>query len=430
MKPINEYKANPWAGLGGTRSTLHTLPTTAGGRRECAGASGPIFAAPGERLDKQGKALPGVSADTAEARRHRRKTRHSRRAYLWKNSTLRSVQGCGRSVIGGTVGVRLASTGIASVAGLQTCGSHACPVCSARIAHERKTELAAAVTAWEKKGGHLMLLTLTMRHHQGNHLGDMWDALSYAWGAVSSGRNWISEKTDYGLAGSVRAVELMVKQGSSGTWATSDEHLHTHILLFVDRQLTELERAGWESSIVGRWTRALERKGLTALPIGQDLRPITAHSTALADYLNKSFDSGEAVGFEMTHGATKTAKKLGSRPPFAVLDEAIQGDDLALKWWRRYEKIQRGRRRLLWSYGLRDLLELEAERTDEEIAAEELGGVEDTVIVLMPDQWKKLVSVPWRVPKLLDVLEKHGVARAMARLDSWGITHLAPPPLL
>lgn len=425
MKSKNDFSYTPLAELGKTR------PTPQAKRSGACEGQGSVALLPelsGGRLDNFGVILPPADAEATE-RRRRRKIRHARRAFLWDSSALRSIRSCGREVVGATVGLRLTNTKRASIAGLQTCGSHACPVCSSRIAYERKDDLARAVHGWEDKGGSLLLLTLTMRHHAGNHLAEMWDALSYAWGAVSSGRRWVEEREDFGLVGFVRAVELMVKPDKSGSWERSDEHIHTHVLLFVERPLSELERTRWETEIVARWMRALGRKNLSALPVGQDLRPVSGSGAVFADYFTKQADNGEQIALEMTHGALKTAKSLASRPPFAVLDEAIRGDSSALGWWNRYERIQRGRRRLLWSHGLRELLEIGQERTDEEIANDEVGTVEDTVAVLTVAEWRKLVAVPWRIPKLLDTLERYGVDRALRKLDSWGVEWETPPPI-
>jgi len=391
-----------------------------------------FFGVSGEAsLDNSGVIRHPPLVDDEVLRRDRRKKRYARRAMLWDYSSLRSIRGCGREVRAGSngeVGLRVAD-GRASLAGLQHCGSHACPVCSSRIAFERKNELARAVEAWEAQGGHLALLTLTMRHHYGNKLEHMWDSLSYAWGAVASGKRWQKEKSRYGMVGFVRAVELMVKPSETRGWETSDEHLHTHILLFIDKPLTPEQLHDWREGIVGRWTRALARKGLEALPVGQDLRSVTGSGAAFAEYFNKSGDNGEKIALELTHGAQKTAKKVGSRTPWGVLDDAILGDADALGWWNDYEQIQRGRRRLLWSRGLRELLNLDEERTDEDLANEELGDKDDTILYITPEGWAALVAVPYRIPALLDAAEIGGLAAALASLDRWGVGYRLPEDL-
>lgn len=386
-------------------------------------------AAGGGDLDNTGVALHPLAEDAEADRRARRATRHLRRGFLWNYSVLRSIRACGRQPIADTVALRLAD-GRAGIAGVQRCASHACPVCSSRIAYERKEEIAEAARRWEAKGGRLLLLTLTMRHTEASDLAQMWDALSYSWNAVASGKKWTKERTKFGLAGSVRAVELMVKPSPVAGWERADEHLHTHVLLFVEGELTDDDRRSWKAAIVGRWTRALARKQLEALPVGQDLRPIAVgDGDTFGDYFTKGADNGDAIGMEVAYGAHKAGRKTGSVPPFGVLDEAIgRGDADALAWWNTYEEVQRGRRRLLWSYGLRDLLELNEERTDEEIAAEEVGDADDTLVVFTGEAWARIVWTPARVSQLLDTAELEGLSGVRALLDRWGVPYEIPDP--
>lgn len=370
-------------------------------------------------------------AEQARKRREWRKTSHSRQAYLWKHSSIKSLRLCGRSALGGSVDLRLGSSGVATFGGLARCSSHACPRCSGALAATRRGELAAAIREHERRGGHFALLTLTMRHDDGANLGEFWGALSYAWGAVASGARWKSERAEFGVIGFTRAVELMVKPGRRGGWDNADPHLHTHVVLFLDRPLDELGRTRLEAGIVGRWIRALERRGLSALPRGQDLRAVTGNAASLGEYFTKSADSAEALAYEMTSGASKDGRRRESVPPFAVLSEAIAGDAGALRWWRNYEQVQRGRRRLLWSRELRGLLGLDDELDDDDAAEagddDERVTVADTFAVLDAGEWKRLVSVPWRIPKLLDVAERRGALAALERLEAWGIKWSAPP---
>lgn len=384
-------------------------------------------AAGGGDLDNTGLTHP--PEDEEAKRRDRRETRHLRRGFLWNYSVLRSIRSCGRQPIADTVALRLAD-GRAGIAGVQRCASHACPVCSSRIAYERSAEIAEAARRWEAQGGHLLLLTLTMRHTEASDLAQMWDALSYGWNAVASGRAWAREREQFGLVGSVRAVELMVKPSPVAGWTRADEHLHTHALLFVRGDLTDEQRRGWKVSIVARWMRALARKQLEALPIGQDLRPVAVgDGEAFGDYFTKAADNGDAIGMEVAYGAQKAGRKTGSVPPFVVLDEAIgRGDADALGWWNTYEEVQRGRRRLLWSRELRDLLELGEERTDEEIAEEEVGDADDTLLTFTTEAWARIVWTPARVPQLLNAAELGGLAAVRALLDGWGVPYALPDP--
>lgn len=412
-------------------------------------AGRPLFReAEGEALDNTLGVIRPLISPELQSRQMRRRIRHSRMSYLWDVSSLRSVRSCGRAVVGSNVDLRLTKSSDgsskASIAGLQSCGSHVCAVCSASLSMARKSDLQTAIQRWEAAphNGRLLLLTLTMRHKPShiskNALKHMWDALSYAFGTVASGKQWKAEKAKYGIAGYVRCVELMVKpvppkspsptRAASG-WDVVDEHIHTHSLIWVREDLTDEQLSEFKSSIVGRWQRALERKGLYALPQGQDLKRVSGNAASFGEYFTKQ--SGEAIALELTQGASKNGKSgVGSMPPFAVLDIARkQNDPAALRWWNHYEKTQRSRRRMVWSRGLRELLEIGVEKSDEEILeeAEASSSVTDTVAVLTTAQWRKLVAQPHRIVVLLETLEIYGVSRALKKLTQWGIGWSPPP---
>jgi len=381
------------------------------------------------RSSSPGGFTPRKEAEENE-RRSRRRERNKLRSFLWKNSTLRSIRGCGRSLIGSNAGLRLSKTNVASFSGTVLCSSHACPCCASRIMNARRQQVEAAIKEWVSRGGKLYLLTLTMRHSASSDLAELWDGLSSGFGAVSSGKRWTEEKIRYGLVGSIRAVELMVTPKGKNF----DPHLHQHILLFVDPSTSEVQHTDqnmkvWEGEIFKRYSRALARKGIECLPIGQDLREISFDPKSLAAYLNKAFDTGEKLGFEMANGSGKTGKS--SLTPFQLLRQAMAGDIPSLKYWQAFEKIQKGRRRLLWSYRLREFLGLEDELSDDELEDVEEGttSVADTVLVFEKPAWKKLVSLPQQVTEVLDLLEQRGLSAVQERLRAWGIDWVLPPPL-
>ena len=79
----------------------------------------------------------------------------------------------------------------------------------------------------------------------------------------------------------------------------------------------------------------------------------------------------------MTRGDLKTSR-TGSRTPFQILADYYQtGDTRDRDLWREYGRVTRSLAAVRWSRGLRALmlgLAAEPERTDEELAAEDVGG--------------------------------------------------------
>lgn len=348
-----------------------------------------------------------------------RDSRFDAQQILWDESSLNSVRHCGRSLSkhagdGQTVTVKM-TDGRAGFSGLQSCGSPwACPVCSGKIAPVRATEIQSAVDAWHARGGRVIFNTFTMRHFSKHVLDELWDGLSHAWGKVTSGSSWERDSDKYGgeevtrkkvrqlnkvkydvfLPGRrinfIRAVE--VTQGDNG-W-----HVHIHALLFVKDSTTQADATKLGLEMFGRWKRALVNKGLPAPTrlhgIDSKLVPLDG-SVPLGEYFAKAVygqapkaPKFKAVGFELAGGMGKMGRRE-NRTPFQILaDIAVNGDAVDLAHWRNFEQASKGRRQITWSHGFRELLGLGAEKTDEEIAEEDLGG--DVVMTFTAEEWQQL----------------------------------------
>jgi hypothetical protein len=332
---------------------------------------------------------------------------------LWFESNLPRVACCGKKAVNREKVVSLKVTAAksertAGFSGLATCGSPwACPVCSGKIAPVRAAEIQAATKSWHEKKRRLVFLTLTMRHNKGQTLEELWDALTAAWGRVTSGELWINDQKEFGSLiprtvksgkdkgkvvtenriGFTRVVE--VTHGEKG-W-----HVHIHALLFVKDGIDDDGVKNLADRIFGRWLPALTDAGLTAPSYknGIDVKLIRrGDSHALGDYFAKTQYVGrvgvDGAGWEMAGGAGKTARQA-NRTPFQILADIEAGldtrdKDLAL--WHEWERVSKGRRQLTWSAGLRDFLELKEEKTEAQIVAEEIGG--DVVAKFTRDEWR------------------------------------------
>jgi Replication protein len=259
-------------------------------------------------------------------------------------------------------------------------------------------------------GGSASLITLTMRHHSGHRLKDLWQALSSAWRGAISGKQWLADQELGGLLGWVRVVEAT--HGQNG-W-----HLHIHALVCWDRSVPlelaqDIAHRMWQ-----RWTRVLERKGLTSWKHrgGVDVRMATLRTDNLAHYFNK-------LAREVTSSHTKESR--GGRSPFKILTDGLQtGDADDLDLWAEWEQASFGKRQLTWSLGvhdLRKLADLGSEQSDEEVAAEELAG--EDLLVLPPDTWRSLLRSEL-CTDLLDTAEATGLSGACDWLTGRGLDWL------
>lgn len=364
---------------------------------------------------REGRAAARLDTHTNNSSRSRewRDRRYLRKSLLWTYSLNRRLRGCGKWMLGDGVQLRHRDGVGAGFGGVMRCGSvWICPTCSARILHERQVEIGRALDAhYEDRaaGRQVAFLTLTMRHRDGQRADELWNALGYAWGSVTGGKIWQRESAAHGLAGWVRVVE--VTHGRNG-W-----HIHIHALLLLDRadaagMVTPAELNAWRLSIAGRWSRALERKGLSpALARAQDMQLVADSTDPLAAYFTKQTDTpSDELARELTQSAAKVGK---TRSPWRILDGVIAGDADELRLWHEFEKASKGRRQMTWSRGLRDRLGLDEPLSDQDIAETEAGDASDTLCQIEGDSWKQTTwSSPHLLPYLLtlaeDLVQRHG----------------------
>ena len=143
---------------------------------------------------------------------------------------------CGRASYS-TSGVVLKRTaeGLVYPSGVVTCGSPwSCLRCSYKIRAKRARHIAHAVGAHIAQGGGVLFGTFTMSHDRGEELDNLWTILSQGWAYMTSGRQWVDFRNDFGLVGWVKSVE--VTHGANG-W-----HPHIHVLFFLDRPMNDFDR--------------------------------------------------------------------------------------------------------------------------------------------------------------------------------------------
>ena len=145
----------------------------------------------------------------------------------------------------------------------------------------------------------------------------------------------------------------------------------------------------------------------------------------MGEYLNKAtpYASAEALGRELFGSWTKGARGVWSTVPAWRIAETFQatGEVDLLDLWHEYERASKGRRQVTWSRGLRDLLEVGVEQSDEQIAAEEVGTVD--LLRLDRHAWSLVLAQDWPTSRILDVLDRKGLPGLRAFLDANGILY-------
>ena len=425
MHPADCSAISSPANLDATSAAAPTVPTAevhdgaADGRsRSEAGGDGREAASLGNDANS--------SSTAAQEQCERRAARYRLRSKLAKVTRLERVKHCGRvPVVGGGIAL-VCSEGapgerVAGWRGLASCGSvWACPRCAAVIGQRRAAELREALERWESwdSGCAAILLTLTVRHHAGQSLREVWDGLSRAWGRLTSGRPWRRWCEQVGVVGFVRVAEV--------TYGHAGWHVHLHVVL-----VAWSSRGAWYSEgtaehfaedLFVAWERVAAGQGVEAVPEVQDVRPVTlADADRIGRYLAKHGDLPEwDAADEVARGSVKRGR-AGNRTPMQVLADALETGDMAdLAIWWEWEAGSYGRHQQTWSRGLRAHLWLDDERSDDDLAGEVVDGAEGitdgeivasldrgdaAVLVLTGDEWRAIRDTS-AVTDLLELAER------------------------
>lgn len=447
------------------------------GASRAQGAQRPAGGAKGREAARLGTPGNSSEKDTPEAVAAKRERRYLLRDLAHEVSGAPWLGACGKRPMRGreTIGLRGGDGQRAGWAGIQTCGSwSSCAVCAAKVAAVRGADLSRMIQ-WGIREGHIVaMMTLTARHHKGQSLEHLWDGMGAAWTHV--GRSWGSEseaghlkrvkanrvawlkyrdeggrrpavwvkprrvglRESAGLLGYARATEA--------TYGESGWHVHYHVVLIFDGAVVpkgaeddHLET--FRRDLFQMWRKALRKQGLDAVStvrevdedtgqmhrraVGIDIRRVTG-TAELARYLTKMGDAEAAsvaaemkresddMAVEATAGAFKQGRKA-SRSPFEILADVREkglADDADL--WTEWVRVSRGRRQIVWSDGLRALVGLdEDERTDEEIAAEEVGTVDR--LVMTTSTWSRAFGDVHLRLRVLELAEEENGIEAVAR---------------
>jgi len=294
------------------------------------------------------------------------------------------VADCGCGLIPGASAVKVlyaVGQGKAHYGNLKTCGSvWGCPVCSAKISERRRGELRQAIDANHKRGGTILIVAYTVSHKRHHSLDDVLARFLKAQERMQGNRPYRRLAASYGLVGSIKSLE--VTQGDANGW-----HPHAHTLLFFEGAV---DVEAFQAGLYAAWERAARGQKLTMTRE----RGLLVQSAwgEVQDYVAKwgheptrpVWDSTA----EMTKGHSKRAADEGDGQRFTPFDLLRRfrdtGDLEAAGLFREFMTAFHGRRQLTWSPGLRALLGLDVEKTDDELAAEqrELGvtlGIIDRV---------------------------------------------------
>jgi hypothetical protein len=305
----------------------------------------------------------------------------------------------------GIIKITKDNTGKAGFTGLETCNSvWMCPLCSKKISEKRRCELNRGLEVARNRDGKLgdhydvqpVMLTVTAQHNLMTDLGELTDALTSTWSAVtrSKGKDdgWEHHVKPF-LWGSIKALE--VTHGKNG-W-----HPHLHIILFIRApdSKTAVEMVQNCRSV---WKARLSARGFSSNEAGFQVQA----ADAAAGYISK-WGAAE----EMTLSHSKVAKDPNKgRNPWQLLADAMDGDKQASALFREYGQAFKGRKQLFWSKGLKDKCGIK-DKTDDEVAQEEEERGIQTVMEIQHFMFKPIARGRHQA-ELLNIVENKGIEAA------------------
>ncbi len=366
-------------------------------------------------IDPQAE-LPPKGPDTARQERH---ALRDRAADLtgWER-----LGECGRARTQPGVELWRGEGGGVHYRGLATCGSiWTCPVCSTKIATRRAEEVCELVEAHEADPAHAVYMaTFTIRHRASDRAKALREMVALAWRKLQNRRGWRAFKDDFGVIGTVRALE--VTHGKKNGW-----HPHVHVLIFTDRPIKNEAQAA--AALYWEWSQVVAKLGGTTERKAFHMRRASKGVIA-AEYVAKW-----GAGHEVAKGAHKDA---AGRSVWDLL-KASEHDASAGRLFVEYAEAFKGARHLTYSRGLREGYGLRDAASDQELAeADEQLELHDPetgeVIAESPERlaffdhatWAQVVGRGW-TGLLLDIASADGREGVETWLKAHGLgSYYAP----
>ena len=332
----------------------------------------PLPSRPGQRFS----VLPSTGEIVDPVREYRREAYRLREASrrLLDYAEFRGLHQCGLPVTGEGGSVRVVVhpvSGRAHWSGVLHCGSPwVCPVCARKISARRGEDIEGAVAEWLAGGGQVFFATLTVPHLRRYALEWLLEGFSRARRRLWSHRRWREWKFRHIVPGVISAFEI--------TYGLNGWHPHLHVLIFVagdpatPEDLHEVLWSIWSDAVLAAGLGEASPEALHVVEVGP------REAGAIAAYTAGGSGKHWGIGAEMAGQVVKR----GGLSPFELL--AVAAGRRVLDWlpqeravalWREYARATRGRRHLVWSPGLAEVLGLRSV-SDEELANAEGDGEE------------------------------------------------------
>jgi hypothetical protein len=344
------------------------------------------------------------AAGEFEACRIRRRESYLLRDVAGKLLKHRRVCDCGRKIVKGSHIEAYTSrdSGRAFYGNLKMCGSvWICSVCATKITEKRRKELKDSLTAWNRAGNFVFLLTLTIPHHASQSPKVWRKDLLKALKTLQNRTFWRTWKERIALEGTIRALEV--------TYGLNGAHVHIHCLLFC----AAVGQRPAASDLLHYWQEACVSTGL-ARP--NDHGVDICDGSNAAKYVTKWGLDYELTKSHIKRGKAESLTAFDLLRVYAGLHSADWLDqESAGELFRQHDEAFFRQRQLVWSKGLRAKLGLGKEKSDEQLAEEQTEHADLVAKIPLADWWR-ILRHNKRV-KVLEIVEAYGAEGLKQFLD-------------
>lgn len=241
----------------------------------------------------------------------------------------------------------------------------------------------SGLESWSKQGNSVSMATYTISHQTYESCEEVLTRLMAAYNRFKSGKGYQSLKFLHGVAGSVRALEVL--HGRNG-W-----HWHLHEI-FLLQGMAKIRHKSMLATMSKRWMDVVSKSGGHAVEKGFDLKH---ESQSAFDYIVKFGKTGQSETWNVAREVVRAPAKqrrteISGHHPFALLEnsERRRADAVA---WNEYVQATKGKQQLRYSVGAKQLLGM-IDVTDDEIIDAE-SAAEDRVMVSIPSRGWYLLNM-------------------------------------
>jgi hypothetical protein len=349
---------------------------------------------------------------------------------------------CGRAISQETgVGLYYDDAHGARFSGLRFCGNvWVCPVCNAKIQAVRQQEIHTALQSARDKGFSVVFSTHTIRHNKRQSLSEVRAAAQQIWRKTRAHQAIKKLFRRWHVKGYIRAMEC--------TWSQANGwHVHFHCYYFFDSRMVAADVRQFGQGFAANWIKTAKDNAFAA-PLEDNQRfelinlndidaaskYVTTSKTAdLRPAAYELVDGQSKIGKTVVHndGTTvqhysywdllrlatdlyPTYQNIKKQPGKNVHYRIVGFGDSRTAFPRlfrlmhEYYSGMKFARALVWSRGLRDLLGVGEEQSDEDIASESFVDPKAKVLVIW--NWRQAFGrSDYKAAQLLNLCDEcHG----------------------